>query len=68
MKNKHLTEYLRDRGNELAAVRFSTICGTMLSNNSFLCKSITILGKDNICYRIFISHLCKLFIWKEIIS
>lgn len=36
LRNKHLTEYLRNSGNELETVRFSAICGAMLSNNSFL--------------------------------
>ena len=34
MKNKHLTEYLRNSGNELATVLFSAFCGAILSNNS----------------------------------
>ena len=40
-KNKHLTEYLRNSGNELATVLFSAFCGAILSNNSFICKVIT---------------------------
>ena len=34
LKNKLLAEYLRNRGNELATVQISAICGAMLSNNS----------------------------------
>ena len=34
LKNKHLAEYLRNGGNELATVRISAFCGVMLSNNS----------------------------------
>lgn len=36
LRNKHLTEHLRNNSNELATVRFSAFCGAMLSNNSFL--------------------------------
>ena len=38
LRNKHLAEYLRNNSNELATVRFSAVCGAMLSNNSFICK------------------------------
>ncbi len=34
LKNKLLTEYLKNRGNDLATVRISAFCGAMLSNNS----------------------------------
>lgn len=34
LKNKLLAEYLRNRGNELATVQISAICGAMLSNMS----------------------------------
>lgn len=34
LKNKLLVNYLRNRGNDLAIVRISAICGAMLSNNS----------------------------------
>ena len=38
LTNKHLTEYLKSNGNDLATVLFSALCGALLSNNS-LCKS-----------------------------
>ena len=34
LRNKHLANYLRSGGNELATVRISAFCGVMLSNNS----------------------------------
>ena len=34
LKNKLLANYLGNRGNDLATVQFSVICGAMLSNNS----------------------------------
>ena len=33
LKNKHLTEHLRNSGNGLETVRFLVFCGAMLSNN-----------------------------------
>ena len=33
LRNKHLAEYLRNNSNGLATVRFSAVCGAMLSNN-----------------------------------
>ena len=34
LRNKLLANYLRNRGNDLATVQISAICGAMLSNNS----------------------------------
>ncbi|MFR1179629.1 MAG: hypothetical protein ACLSDH_06250, partial [Bacilli bacterium] len=44
-------EYLRYRGNDLATVQFSAICGAMLSNNSWYIKGIIIIRKNNAYYR-----------------
>ena len=35
LRNKLLANYLRNRGDDLAIVRISAICGAVLSNNSF---------------------------------
>lgn len=53
MKNKHLTEYLRNSGNDLATVRFSAFCGAMLSNNSFNGKDIIFYWNIHFLLQIF---------------
>ncbi len=37
LRNRHLTEYLKSNGNDLATVRFSAFCGVLTVNNS-ACK------------------------------
>lgn len=34
LKNKHLTEYIKSNGNDLATMQFSIFCAIILSNNS----------------------------------
>ncbi|KAA4773633.1 hypothetical protein F2841_10505 [Bacteroides fragilis] len=59
MRNKLLTEYLRNRGNHLATVQISAICGAMLLNNFLYLQRYDNYSKNNACYRKAASHLCK---------
>lgn len=66
LRNKHLTEYLRNAGNDLATVRFSAFCGAMLSNNSFSCKDIIFYWNIHFLNIIFdkkVSNKYQQFYW-----
>ena len=51
LKNKLLTEYLRNRGNDLATVRISAFCVAMLSNNSLRIQRYNNYSENNAYYR-----------------
>ena len=61
LRNKLLTNYLRNRGNDLATVRISAFCVTMLSNNSFIYKYNIFFRKYELSTVIFTSIIKKLF-------
>lgn len=54
LRNKHLAEHLRNNSNELATVRFSAVCGAMLSNNPFICKYNLFFRKNGLSTALFI--------------
>lgn len=49
--NKLLTEHLRYRGNDLAAMQFSAIHGAILSNNSLHLQRYNNYSENNAYYR-----------------
>ena len=61
LRNKLLTNYLRNRGNDLATVRISAFCVAMLSNNSFIYKYNIFFRKYELSTVIFTSIIKKLF-------
>ncbi len=69
--NKLLTNYLINRGNDLATVRISAFCVAMLSNNSFIYKYNIFFSKVRTIYGDFYEYHKKaipIFIYELLIS